>query len=90
MSFNPVGVRYATTSFHQPAFDLQGMLKKAAAYANRNEDLLEYINHILYDYTFQNNPRAYLNDWRERRGPTEQVKTPEDKARKFFDANFKF
>jgi hypothetical protein len=91
MSFNPVGAAsYPQIPIYQPGFDLQGMLKKAAAYAGSNEDLLEYINDILNDKTFQDNPRAYLNAWRERRCPTDQYKRPEDQARKFFDVNFKF
>jgi len=56
----------------------------------RNEDLLEYIKNILNDKTFQDNPRAYLNAWRERRGATEQFKRPEDQARKFFERILNF
>ena len=103
---SPIGVRYATTSFHQSAFDVQDMLKKAEVYANGNEDLLVYINDntlvkgseellvyisdILTDKTFQNNPRDYLNAWKERRGNSKEYRMPEDEAREFFDANFKF
>jgi len=74
----------------QPGFDLEDMKQKAQEFANGKEELLHYITSILDDEKFQSNPRGYLDAWKEKRGNSEIKKFPEDRARTFFDQNFKF
>lgn len=44
-----------------------------------------YIKDILNDPHFQNNPQAFLRDWKLERGQTEEFRIPEDAARAFFE-----
>jgi len=94
MSFNPVGASCTPTYIQQLSFDLQSMKKKAEVFAKQHpyndKKILEYINNILDDKTFQTNPKGYLNEWRERRGSSEDRRMPEDQALGFFRTNFKF
>jgi len=88
MSFSPVN----SVPVHQPefqslSFDLEGMLVKAEAYANKDDKLFNFIKGILQKSNFQRNPKEYLDDWSRRRGYTE-VFTIDDVARGFFDENF--
>jgi hypothetical protein len=69
-------------------FNLDEMIAKAKVYAESDENLLEYIQDILQDDKFQANPKGYLADWKKKRGYTEELRMPEDQARKFFDKYF--
>lgn len=91
MSFSPVGATPTNATYYKTlSFDLESMLQKAEDYAKGDSHLLEYIKIILVADKFQSNPKGYLKDWREKRGRTEEYRWPEDRARGFFDANFRF
>jgi hypothetical protein len=90
MSVSPVGSSTYQSHLQSLSFDLNGMHAKPKAYAKNDGDLLEYIQNILNDSKFQDNPKGYLANWRVERGYTETFRIPEDQARKFFDTHFKF
>lgn len=65
-------------------------LAKAYAFAGKQphekpDVLLSYIINVLNDPQFQNNPKEYLKNWKQKRGNTEEFRIPEDQAMIFFE-----
>ena len=54
----------------------------------KDEVILEYIKSILVKSDFQADPKKYLEDWKVRRGYTEECRFPEDYAMRFFHIHF--
>jgi len=48
-------------------------------------EILNYINNVLDDPSFQADPQEFLKQWQVKRGFTEEFRYPEDRARRFFD-----
>lgn len=65
------------------------MLKKVEEFAKGDKEVLKYIQDILNNDRFKSNPKRYLDEWKIKRGTTEEFRWPEDEARMFFDQNFK-
>ena len=82
LSFNP-------TEMMQKARDFADVQALANPFVDKY-GLVDYIHNIIFDFNFQSNPQAYLNEWKDKRGGSEEERYPEDAARRFFDQNFKF
>ena len=96
MNLSPIGSTQNYQTYPSSlSFNLKDMLAKAKSFSEAQfegesaENLLKYIQDILYDQEFQSNPQGYLDEWREQRGSSQQLKFPEDIAREFFDHHFK-
>jgi hypothetical protein len=42
--------------------------------------VIEYIKRVYESSDFRKNPRRYMDQWREKRGATEEHRVPEDEA----------
>ena len=90
MSFQPIHGHTVNVAAQPLSFDLESMMKKARAFANNDQDVENYICGVLKNAAFQANPRGFLQNWDAERTLSEQFIWPDDEARSFFKANFKF
>jgi hypothetical protein len=66
--------------------DIQSLRKlaKESKWPKKNEQSLGYIERVLMNSKFQENPQAFIKSWKERRGSTEEFRYGEDSALQFF------
>jgi hypothetical protein len=69
-------------------FNISELQEKAKVFVGEREysdDILAYIQNVLANPSFQQNPSFFMNKWKEERGFTEEFRIAEDSARMFFE-----